>query len=202
MNGQAGRQQLIRELVRIVDPAAVVETGTYRGTTTEFLWHLTGKPVYSAESERRFFEYAKRRCRNSSIHLYLSDSRFFLRQLAEDDEIPKKNILFYLDAHWGADLPLREELLLVVRHWSDPIIVIDDFEVPSDSGYGFDDYGEGRSLTLDYLPSEAIEDMAVLFPSLPSNLETGARRGCAVLVEREHEASLLSDLPLRRAIRK
>jgi hypothetical protein len=199
MNGQAGRQRLIRELVRIVDVAAVVETGTYRGTTTEFLWHLTGRPVFSVESERRSFEYAKRRfARNESVQLSLSDSRIFLQRLVDNDEVPKKTVLFYLDAHWGADLPLRDELVIIAQHWSDPIIVIDDFAVPGDPGYGFDDYGEGRSLTLDYLPPNAIEDMVVLFPSLPSRLETGARRGCAVLVERTRELDL-SSLSLRHA---
>ena len=196
MNGQVGRQQFIRQLLKAVDVEAVIETGTYRGTTTEFLWHVTGRPVFSVESEQRFFEYARRRfARNSQINLFRADSRRFLRRLAEDDEVPKKSVLFYLDAHWGVDLPLRDELSLILRHWRDPIIVIDDFEVPGDSGYTFDDYGDGKRLTLGYLPSEPLQDMVVFFPSLPSHLETGARRGCVVLAEQER-ASLLSSLPL------
>jgi hypothetical protein len=198
MNGQIGRQCLIREMMKVVDITAVIETGTYRGTTTEFLWHVTGKPVYSAESERRFFEYARRRFGQSDcVHLSHADSRLFLRRLANDDSVPKSNVLFYLDAHWGEDLPLREELRLITEHWTDPIIVIDDFEVPGDSGYGFDDYGEGQSLTVGYLQLSGVGDLAVLFPSLPSDLETGARRGCAVLVHQERAPNLLSHLPLR-----
>jgi hypothetical protein len=197
MNGQIGRQHLVRELVKIVDIEAVIETGTYRGTTTEFLWHVTGRPVYSAECERRYFDYATRRfIQNPHVHLSLSDSRAFLKRLAADADVPKRNVLFYLDAHWGADLPLREECALIWENWIDSIVLIDDFEVPRDLGYGFDSYGEGKRLTTEYLGLDGMEHLAVLFPSLPSSLETGARRGCAVIVQRDLASSLLSRLPL------
>jgi hypothetical protein len=202
MNGQSGRQQLVRQLVAMVDPAAVVETGTYRATTTEFLAHVTGGPVYTVESERRFFEYARRRCsHNRSIQLSLGDSRGFLGRLAADPQVPKKTVLFYLDAHWDTDLPLAEELTVITEHWTDPVVVIDDFAVPGDPGYGFDDYGPGRALTLDYLPQAAMGGMTALFPALRSTLESGARRGCVVLASLDRAAALLSALPLRRAHR-
>jgi hypothetical protein len=193
-----GRQHLVRELMKVIDVAAVVETGTYRGTTTEFLWQITGKTVYSAESEPRYYEYARKRfSQNASVILSLSDSRQFLQDLAADVAVPKEDVFFYLDAHWGPDLPLREELQLITRHWRNCIIMIDDFEVPDDPGYGFDDYGEGRSLTAGYIPHSKIRQGEVLYPSLPSSLETGARRGCAMLVESERASVLLSKLPLR-----
>jgi hypothetical protein len=201
MNGQLGRQQLIRELLKFANVDAVVETGTYRGTTTEFLWHLTGRPVYSVECERRFYEYARRRfCWNSHIHLSLADSRAYLRQLAQDHTVPKQNVLFYLDAHWGSHLPLQQELTTIVQEWQDPIIVIDDFEVPGDPGYGFDDYGDGLTLTLHHLPSEILAKMIVFSPSLPSVQETGARRGCAIAVGAGRASDFMATLPLRRIV--
>jgi hypothetical protein len=33
-------RHLVRQIASIIDLAAVVETGTFRGTTTEFLWHV------------------------------------------------------------------------------------------------------------------------------------------------------------------
>lgn len=58
--------------------------------------------------------------------------------------------------------------------------MIDDFEVPGDSGYGFDSYGLDKSLTLDYVrPSLSRHDLRIFYPSVPSGEETGKRRGCA-----------------------
>lgn len=140
MNGQQMRQQLVRDLVRHVDIRGVVETGTYRGTTTEFLHHVTGGPVFSIESVPRYHDFASRRFAVSDpVHLRLGDSRPVLAQLAEDDRCPKHQVLFYLDAHWARDLPLHGELELIRRRWHDCVVMIDDFEVPGDPGYGFDD---------------------------------------------------------------
>ena len=48
LNGQVRRQQAIRELVGAIPFVEVVETGTFRGASTEFFAALTGLPVYSA----------------------------------------------------------------------------------------------------------------------------------------------------------
>lgn len=55
----------------------------------------------------------------------------------------------YLDAHWGEDLPLAEKLEIVFSWDSDAIVMIDDFQVPDDPGYAYDDYGPGKALTPD-----------------------------------------------------
>ena len=67
--------------------------------------------------------------------------------------------------------------------------MIDDFCVPDDSGYEFDDYGEGKILNLSYL-SRVIEahNLSVYFPAKPSNFETGAKRGCVVLISKSLSA--------------
>ena len=60
--------------------------------------------------------------------------------------------------------------------------MIDDFQVPDDPGYGFDDYGEGKVLNLDYLRDVISKfDISVFFPICRSEQETGAKRGCVVL---------------------
>jgi hypothetical protein len=176
----------------------MVETGTFRGTTTEFLWHISGVPVYSVESEARFYQYASMRLAGiSDIHLVHSDSRDFLRQIASDVAVPRETVFFYLDAHRDADLPLLDEVVTIWKHWTDPVIMIDDFEVPGDGGYGFDDYGEGRQLSLDYLPIDRLADLGVLVPTLASGDETGAKRGCAVLVKTSRVVSLCASAGLR-----
>jgi hypothetical protein len=54
------------------------------------------------------------------------------------------------------------------------VILIDDFQVPHDPGYGFDAH-DGVPLSLDYfgLPDGVVRE----FPATPSHEETGGRRG-------------------------
>jgi hypothetical protein len=200
MNRQRGRQEIVRRIFCVLNPAAVIETGTYRGATTEFLSHLTSAPVYSVELKRRYFEYAKMRFAEiGGVTLELGDSRSFLRKLSADARVPKQRVFFYLDAHWETDVPLREELLTIAEHWSESVIMIDDFQVADDEGYGFDDYGPGKRLTLEYLPLEHLDAFCCLVPELPSAEETGFRRGCLVLAPREMDQELSRSARLRSA---
>jgi energy-coupling factor transporter ATP-binding protein EcfA2 len=99
-----------------------------------------------------------------------------------DDIIPKDKVFLGLDAHWHDDLPLREEVELIFCHWTRPVVMIDDFQVPEDSGCQFDDYGQGKKLSLEYLDPVAHLGFTPFFPALPSSEEVGVKRGWVVLV--------------------
>ena len=181
-NGQRFRQRLFAELCARVQFAAVVETGTYRGATTAHLQEAVGVPVHSFESMPRHYGFARARLlRARGVHLHRGDSRTGLRALAGAQALPLGPVFFYLDAHWNDDLPLIEELDLAFMHWPQAVVMIDDFAVPDDPGYRFDDYGPGRALTLAYLGQRVTAPTAVWFPECASNEETGERRGCVVL---------------------
>ena len=60
--------------------------------------------------------------------------------------------------------------------------MVDDFEVYGDSGYAYDDYGHGNTLIEDYLPASMLKGWSLMYPSAPSEEETGAERGCCILV--------------------
>jgi hypothetical protein len=176
LNGQRERQRIVRELARAIEFDEVVETGTFRGATTLFFSHLLGCPVHSAELLPRYHAFAAVRCAaDPSIRLTCGDSREFLRRLAP--EIAGHTTLFYLDAHWEADVPRFEELEILAGQQR-AVVMIDDFQVPDDPGYGFTHYG-GAPLNLDYLPE--LSGWRSFFPAVPSSRETGARRGCIVL---------------------
>jgi hypothetical protein len=89
----------------------------------------------------RFYDFARLRLarfitftfRSTTRGRCYSDYRGFNRAQA--------GVFFYLDAHRYEDLPLRDEIRIVTRHWSEVAIMVDDFEVPNDSDYRFDDYG-------------------------------------------------------------
>ncbi|MFB6849005.1 hypothetical protein ACFCXS_29710 [Streptomyces sp. NPDC056373] len=194
-NGQHARQQLFRSLVATVDPYAVFESGSYRGASTRFFWQSSGKPVYTAEKNQNFARYVGRRFRHvPEVRVVNRDSREALRLLHDGNHLPHSEcIVFYLDAHWNEDLPLREEVEFITRTWPSSVIVIDDFKVPDDGGYGFDVYGSVE-LSLEYLGAEAIGPYQVLWPSCRSEDETGYRRGCVVLTSPK-TAPALAELP-------
>jgi hypothetical protein len=197
-NAQRGRQNIFLELVQVANPNAIVETGTFRGTTTEFMAAKSRLPVYTVEVHPQFYHFAKLRLRAQRlVRVSRGDSRSFIRQLTKDASVPKENVFFYLDAHWGADLPLREEVEMIAGAWKRFAIMIDDFEVPDDPGYAFDDYGIGRRLCLEYLPDLSSLGLVAFFPSLSSEAETGARRGSVVLADAPSAQRLLEVGSLR-----
>lgn len=181
-NGQAFRQRLFGELCSGVAFTAIVETGTYRGSTTAYFRQTTRVPVHSFESAPRHHGFARARLWPArGVHLHHGDSRVGIAALASSGALRPGPVFFYLDAHWNGDPPLREEIDLAFAHWPETVAMIDDFAVPDDPGYGFDDYGPGKALTLAYLGPRAASPTAVWFPACVSSIETGARRGCVVL---------------------
>jgi len=196
LNAQRGRQQLMRSLIQAVEPTAIIETGTYLGRTTEWFAQHYGGPIFTVEADEELFAWTEPRLRTiPQITARLGDSRTALARWATDDAVPKERVLFYLDAHWNKDLPLKEEVRTIARAWRDSVIVIDDFRVPHDRGYRFDDYGPGSALTLSYLTG-VVPSMIPLFPTLPSGSETGAQRGVVLLVPAHRADELISRLPL------
>lgn len=181
------------DVVAVMQPTAVVETGSYRGTTTAFLRDF-GVPVYTVELNAQLYYYVRRRFRRDErVEVALGDSRDYLEKLAKRSDVPKARVLFYLDAHWGDDLPVKDELELIRRIWRESVVIVDDFEVPDDPAYGFDDYGVGRALSLSCLPIEEL-GYRIFWPSTPGEEETGERRGCVVLATPDEAAERIGSV--------
>jgi hypothetical protein len=170
--------------VSTVAPALILETGTYLGTTTE-LMAKTGIAIVSVERDARNFGFARMRLRRfRNVEVRLGDSRVEARRALHfhRSALQSRPFFAYLDAHWNEDLPLAEELDIVFQHCPTAVVMVDDFRVPDDPGYGYDDYGRGKALDELYVrPAVAAHRLAVLYPVLRSTEETGQRRGCAVL---------------------
>jgi hypothetical protein len=181
-NGQENRRLLFDDIVKKLGVEAIVETGTHRASTTAYMARATGLPVYSCEVNPRLFAYSRRRLEalpNAAVTM--QDSAVFLRSTELDDRIRNRRVFFYLDAHWYERLPLKEELWAILGSDIDPIVMIDDFAVPGDPQYGFDDYGPGKVLRMGYLLQFANASLSYFFPSLPADRETGKQRGCVVV---------------------
>ena len=192
MNGQDGRRDIVRELFCRYRFDFVVETGTYRAVTTEFLLNLSEADIYSVEASERFFRYATRIAKRlpqdyqRRLHLHHQDSRAFLTSLEVEG-----TGFFYLDAHWQKDLPVWDEIRIIEQKWPRGVILVDDFEVIDDPGYRFDDYGPGMELTPRNLPSGTWTGRTLYYPVIASDEESGGRRGCIVLLPEPAELATL-----------
>jgi hypothetical protein len=198
-SGQRARQALFREMVAKLSPRAIVETGTHLGTTTKFMAQ-TGLPVYTIETDPRSYGFVRARFwRTPNITLLYGDSRAGLRELLDGSlrEMARHTLLFYLDAHWNADLPLAEELEIVFSRCPEAIVMIDDFEVPFDRGYGYDDYGPRKALTASYIqPIVSRYQLQTFYPTTRSVDESGLRRGCVVLANENTHGKAIASIPL------
>lgn len=200
LNGQSGRKSLFEALVRDCAFDSVVETGTYHGTTTRYLAEQTKAPVFTIERDPRCFGFATQALRTlSDVHVCLGDSARqlpgLLASLAQREARP----FVYLDAHWGTDLPLAAELSLIFGALPRSVVAIDDFRVPGDSGYGFDDYGPGATLDLaTFAPLLAELGVTPFFPALPSAQESGKLRGVVILAGAAEQLRLLRGIALLR----
>ncbi len=191
-NGQAFRCAIFEELCETISFNVIIETGTFRGNTTAFVANKQ-LPVYTVESDSRNYGYVLARFLfKPRIHTIHNDSRAFLKVLAEDKDFPKDKVFFYLDAHWDKELPLREELDIIFATWRESVVMVDDFKVPR-TKYQYDDYGEGKALTIEYLQtSQHSNDFQLFFPAKGDEHETGFKRGCVVLTNSPKCARRLS----------
>jgi hypothetical protein len=200
-NGQQKRRELFLSLVKKCRPAAIVETGTYLGVSTEFMADVTNLPIYSVEADARTFGFASMRLRNKrNVTLSLDDSREFLTKFFAETATRYKGepLLFYLDAHWSKDLPLPDEIATIFSSGARAIVMIDDFQVPDDAGYRYDNE-VGYALTVDCVALQVAQFQLVEFyPTSPSAVETGQRRGCIVLARDRGLVAALSSISLLR----
>jgi hypothetical protein len=205
-NGQIFRQRIFRELLEVIHFDVIAETGSYRGTTTDYLQRCSRLPVYTVELDPKMWGYVKGRfIFRKDVVIAEGDSRTFLKRFVNDPARHGKRVFFYLDAHWGEDLPLREEIQIIFTRCPDAVVMVDDFQVPGDPGYTFDDYGTGKVLCLEYLKDVAEQfKLGAFFPAVGSDMETGARRGCVVLaaapetIDRLKSVASLKDSGLHR----
>ena len=195
-NAQQMRQRIFRGMIELAKPRSIFETGTFRGTTTDFIARATAAHVFTCELDINYFSFATRRLRElANVTVVHLDSRSFLKRYVPLFARGDTSCLFYLDAHWDKqDLPLLEELSIVFEQVPRAIVMIDDFEVWDDPGYTFDDYGPGRRLDLPYLAPLARFAPRYFFPG-PSSGETGVRRGSVVIATDPALADGLAAIP-------
>jgi hypothetical protein len=184
-NWQRQRKLIFRDLLKTFNFEAIIETGTWIGHTTGYMANATKLPVFTCEMNKRFYSLAKMRLQNfPNITLEHGDSRYFLKKLANKN-LSTKIVFIYLDSHWYDDLPLREEIEIICNGWKNFILMIDDFQVPGDNGYGYDVCGIDKPLSYEFISDiMAKYQLIPFFPAFPSSEENGGKRGCIILTKK------------------
>jgi predicted O-methyltransferase YrrM len=195
-NGQSHRKQIFLDLLSAFDFRAIVETGTWLGNTTGFMAQRSNLPIYTCELNERFHALARMRLADlKNIVFELEDSREFLSNLSRTP-LADQAVFFYLDAHWYEEHPLARELQLIHDRWKNFVIMVDDFQVPHDPGYRYDDYDTKSLLDMNnYCALFDRLDLVPFFPTRPSAEETGSKRGCVILARKGPDSDRLSRLP-------
>jgi hypothetical protein len=184
LNGQYYRRKIISELLKKINFDSIIETGTEYGFSTAY-FSTFGKKVFSIEKSTILFYLAKKKLENfKNIHLILNDSKN-IKKILNQYEIDKESkVFFYLDAHSENDYPILEELEFITSSYQNNLIIIDDFQVPNDDGYGFDSFN-GRKLNLKLISKSLIGKNFIYFPKISSNIETGRLRGYVLITNNE-----------------
>lgn len=184
LNRQAKRKQIFEQIIRVIRFNGIVETGTNLGFSTGYMSLISSLPVYTCEIDPMRYNTSKQLLEPyfDQIQLFCANSVDFLKELAASKK--EGLFFFYLDAHWYKHLPLREEIEIIGKTWNETVMMIDDFKVENDPGYGYDDYGSVGVLNIDHIAHLTKKyEIDIFFPAIPSDEETGARRGYVVLAK-------------------
>lgn len=195
MNGQTARLEIVRSLIVTLRPTLLVEIGTFRGATTEWLAQF-GPRVVSVEPTPRFHRFAELRlAAHNNVRLMAGKSIDALRQLAAEGAFAERKVLFYLNSRELAHLLLREELGFIFASCPSCLVVVDDFQVEDDGGYAVGRFGLDKSLTVDYLTACKVPRLSVFYPTVIGRRETGSRRGSVFLTADPEVARVLEAMP-------
>lgn len=183
MNGQRNRLRTSILLSDLIEPDYVIESGSFLGTTTQYLSVLARVKTYSIEINQKFSRIAKSRLSgdisNDRVQIIDGDSATQFPRILEGIDSKNSCVLAYLDAHWLEHIPLHEELQSLLDWGGDFVAIIDDFYIPGDQGYGYDIY-ENHRVDVTHVPVS--EQISIWIPSESSTEESGARRGTAYIV--------------------
>jgi predicted O-methyltransferase YrrM len=163
------------EIVKRKKIDIIIETGTYKGGTTNQLRQIVPK-VITIEANREYYEEAKQNIEDhSNVSMLLGDSSVVLADVLSSENITTKKLMFFLDAHWHDACPLKDELQTIANAGLKPIIVIHDWVVPG-TGFGFDSYN-GQPFTWEWIEKDIFNIYGENFIKYYNVMAEGAKRG-------------------------
>ena len=176
--------------------SSFVETGSLYGSTSAYVQRVFKTPVFTSEINSTYYLFSKANLLWArGIKKFRSNSPDFLKRVCHPSTIGS-NPMFYLDAHWYDHVPLPEELATIRDRCEKAVIVIDDFFVPSEPRFRYDEYPQLR-IDLSVVETALLDrrkDVSVYLPAYdPEKEPYGKAAGFAVLLLGQEE-----DLPAGR----
>lgn len=161
---------------------AAVETGSCLYSTTLWLSENFEK-VFTVEINPEYAKHgvAKVTGKDNVKAVIGADSVDFIKTELTPDLTEEDRVIFFLDAHWGNNCPLLDELgaISLLKLNQPPLIVIHDFCNPSDNSLGYDSYN-GQPFVYEWI-QDSVEMLAQSFRTNYKHFynteATGARRG-------------------------
>lgn len=198
MNWQFVRASIIIKLANELGFDSFIETGTNQGETCLLMAAQTKLPIFSCDinadnlkkARLRVLPYLGRR-----VSLSHQDAATFLQTVLFSSGV--KRPLIYLDAHIDSQLPLRRELQTVFSRLENFFILIDDFKVPSDTGFNYMTYGE-HAVDWEHIESTLAtcpRPMFAFYPAYASGQETGMRMGFILLATKDYSDRIKEIVP-------
>lgn len=146
-NGDIFLARHIALLIAKYSIKTVVETGTYKGSTSYWL-AAHASIVHTIEISPLLSKQAAIKCKNrKNILFHTGNSPVVLTSFIHTLNAP---ILYFLDAHWNAYWPLLDELDVIAKaNNRNCVLVLHDAYVPGTT-FGYDSYN-GQRLDLAYV---------------------------------------------------
>lgn len=171
-----------------------VETGSCIYTTTKWLCE-NFKQVHTVEINQSYADYGKHKVEsfdNCKRVVGMDSVQFIDTELSRIIKDEPRTCIFFLDAHWGENCPLKDELLgisrLMLPH--PPVIAIHDFKTYHPDVLGFDNY-KGNDLSFSYIYDE-VKMLEIAYGcdyfhyyNTPEK-STGAKRGIIYLTPQQY----------------
>jgi predicted O-methyltransferase YrrM len=156
----------------------VVETGIDWGGSTRFFAQMVPRVIGVDNDPVRIAAFKKEMAedRLTGIELVEGNSPDVLRSLAASLDAP--HTLFFLDAHWQAYWPLKDEIRAIPR--GQGILVMHDARVPGVPTLGVDSY-DGQELSYEYLAEVLTEWSPVHYVEYNDDTAQGSRRGVMIV---------------------
>jgi hypothetical protein len=157
-NGDTFVQAEFLKLKKQFNIDRVIETGSCLYSTTKWLGE-NFESVKTIEINSQYAERGMHKIKDmENVKAIVGISSVdWLNQIAAVYEENKDIIhnfkhLFFLDAHWGEECPLLQELEAIskLRTYQPPVIVIHDFKVPNESNLGYDSI-HGQPFEFDWI---------------------------------------------------
>lgn len=150
----------------------VIETGSCIFTTTRW-FSENFENVYTFEINTDFYNHGMQKVSDkTNISAHNCNSIDGLKMISS---LIKGGTIFFLDAHWGENCPLLEEINEISKFEIDPIIAIHDFKTDN-VNLGFDTY-DNRHFDLNFINDSLTKVYPNGYDYYYNNEAVGAMRG-------------------------